>query len=696
MALTAAINKKGNEDSKVSFLLRNGLVIVLVVAFAAFAFIAQSSSDDSPAAEEHSHLKTIHPQSIDENTDGLNDGVTTDPTDDEAAAPSPASTSPHDEEKVSGNTDAWTRAMKEKFGGDLLDRGELVRLAKLGKEKLIADLRVAYGEYFDDIFIGEGKTYTPISSGGGSMDRLKRKFMIKALSVQQEVRMQQSLASGASERDLVEVDDYFGRYVWATGGHSASAGHGNLFNESYTAYMGSDVRKVFGAVGLYFEDRNYAMGGTASASEISMCWAQVFGTDVDFFSWDYGMTDGTFPARLLHYAYRGGLSPGQPAIMGIRIGGRSGSQRHDALRDLEKIGMATFEGTDSSYALRNAAIPDSGDITEEEIQSLPPMLQNLKCGSGIEAGEPYCGREKYTSYVCPRRSKQTSWHPGFKAHALDGHAISLFLVDAFIEALEDLAENDNQDGSSLLEQLQQEEESTFGTFREGELPPIAWSLFDKEGGATQDETLDLEFLWKGPSLCRTGRLPAESRYLGYTTNSEKVGGITVLGREKYDLGITISDAKKPDAMSNGIQLTYEPGGKEREKCEVVLKPDYKDFFYLDDGHGRASLTIPNAKEAQAYKYDPEQFKGYIILFFVACSWGKCPTGQLRPEDFVDGKFEVSVNGKPAVGLLSLGFDAMILKGESGMAWEPNDHGLFDIALEVKDKGYLMLSSFVIY
>ena len=29
-------------------------------------------------------------------------------------------------------------------------------------------------------------------------------------------------------------DDFFAWFVWATGGHSSAAGHGNLFNESYT------------------------------------------------------------------------------------------------------------------------------------------------------------------------------------------------------------------------------------------------------------------------------------------------------------------------------------------------------------------------------------------------------------------------------------------------------------------------------
>ena len=30
----------------------------------------------------------------------------------------------------------------------------------------------------------------------------------------------------------------------------------------------------------------------SSGYEISMCFEQIFGSDIDFFSWDFGMTDG--------------------------------------------------------------------------------------------------------------------------------------------------------------------------------------------------------------------------------------------------------------------------------------------------------------------------------------------------------------------------------------------------------------------
>ena len=78
---------------------------------------------------------------------------------------------------------------------------------------------------------------------------------------------------------LPELRKTFSNFVWATGGHSASAGHGNLFNESYTANMERATKPVFEAVGIEFEGRNFAMGGMESAPEFSLCQESIFGVD---------------------------------------------------------------------------------------------------------------------------------------------------------------------------------------------------------------------------------------------------------------------------------------------------------------------------------------------------------------------------------------------------------------------------------
>jgi hypothetical protein len=45
-----------------------------------------------------------------------------------------------------------------------------------------------------------------------------------------------------------------------------------------------------------------------------MCFDQVFGSDVDFFSWDYGMTDGRKDSLLFHYGEQQQPKTGTPKI----------------------------------------------------------------------------------------------------------------------------------------------------------------------------------------------------------------------------------------------------------------------------------------------------------------------------------------------------------------------------------------------
>ncbi len=317
-------------------------------------------------------------------------------------------TSTHDEVENKDGCHCQSSAREEMVHGDLLNRKDLLRMARAAKEQVIEHLRIDYGDYTDAIFLGPGKSFSPMSER--SVERLKRKLTMKVLEMQINVmkaEKQTCDCEGSNQKSAT-----YAKYVWATGGHSAAAGHGNLFNESYTAYLGRDARIVFGAIGIEFEDRNYAMGGTTSGLEVSMCWQQIFGVDVDFVSWDYGMTDGNYPQRMLHFGYRGGLSKGRPAMLAMRIGGRSAKSRESALQTLEDTGMSVFVGTDSSYSLRNGGVPDSAGLTRAEIEALPQYVQNLRCGDQFENGDPYCRQEKYTTDVCMSRPKQTGWHPG--------------------------------------------------------------------------------------------------------------------------------------------------------------------------------------------------------------------------------------------------------------------------------------------
>eukprot|EP00980_Cylindrotheca_fusiformis_P014188 scaffold3725_cov114-Cylindrotheca_fusiformis.AAC.5 len=598
----------------------------------------------------------------------------------------------------------------DSFGGDLADRTTMLNLATKARDNVIANIRKDYGIYFDDIF---KNGFEPITPDGESVSSIKRKLQIKALTVQTNVLKEKKICE--NECRLLDQDSpspifnstipHYTRYVWATGGHSASAGHGNLFNESYTAFMERDLQPIFASIGIEFEGRNYAMGGTKSGLEISMCFEQVFGSDVDFFSWDYGMTDGRKDSLLFHYGrivevlgcpffrYRGALSPGHPGMLGVWTNGWKG--RTDRLEDLEELGVPVFHRPKESIDAMNKAFPDSGDKTEEELAAMPAFVRHFKCQEQIEKGEPHCQEEKYTKGLCDHRTSQVSWHPGFKQHGLDGHMLALFLSQLLLDALRDLVDHSNQDPTTLLAELNAEENDRMKRIQQADLPSDAHRIYDDKSDE-KDPAVDLDLLYKGPSMCHIARTPALTRYLGYLTNTSLVGGIAPFGQETYDTGTEKRKADDTNARGE-LRLVWEYNSKDRQSCEVPLRPDYKDFFYAHERDGAVKLTFPNEMEKAAYNFNPSKMKGLVILFLVECDWGKCPDGNMKAENIAAGDVIVKVNGITVSSVLDIGSGCIILKNGSSVYWEQSPNGDYEVSVKVNAAdAYLRISSIVVY
>jgi hypothetical protein len=153
------------------------------------------------------------------------------------------------------------------------------------------------------------------------------------------------------------------------------------------------------------------MGGTGAAAEIAMCWNEIFGDDVDFFSWDYGMMDVGQPLRFMHYAYRGALSAGRPAFMGIRVNLDRGDQER-IIKVLEDNGVPIFLQDNHLWTVMREGIPDSFGLSTDEINAMPEYVRNYKCNDVIEKGEPFCEIEKYSRDICEDRQGKAPWHPG--------------------------------------------------------------------------------------------------------------------------------------------------------------------------------------------------------------------------------------------------------------------------------------------
>jgi hypothetical protein len=189
---------------------------------------------------------------------------------------------------------------RQRHGGDYMSNSDLLQLVQNSRDKVIADLKIKYGDTtFSRVFeSSHGKlreTFVTPNKSGPSIQRFQRKLQMKILEVQSNIfRENAKLLKGcncngrivetrrelgSTKIELPLVDPFFSRFVWATGGHSAAAGHGNLHNQSYTAFMESAAKPVFDAIGIQLEARNYAMGGMASAPLLAFCNEAIYGTD---------------------------------------------------------------------------------------------------------------------------------------------------------------------------------------------------------------------------------------------------------------------------------------------------------------------------------------------------------------------------------------------------------------------------------
>jgi hypothetical protein len=178
---------------------------------------------------------------------------------------------------------------------DLSEIDAIIENIRIARERMIEDLKKDYGaENYKNIFtkqvngesISVGRLIFKSPSGDEALSwgRLRNKIIRKLLQVLVDSKKQDRDNDNPTAQQQLHA-----RFVWATGGHSATAAHGNFYSESYTAVLERRVTNVFRAAGLGFIGRNYAMGGTDSAPETAWCIDAIFGAhDPDIIVWDHG------------------------------------------------------------------------------------------------------------------------------------------------------------------------------------------------------------------------------------------------------------------------------------------------------------------------------------------------------------------------------------------------------------------------
>eukprot|EP00548_Thalassiothrix_antarctica_P003947 CAMPEP_0194137246 /NCGR_PEP_ID=MMETSP0152-20130528/7163_1 /TAXON_ID=1049557 /ORGANISM="Thalassiothrix antarctica, Strain L6-D1" /LENGTH=680 /DNA_ID=CAMNT_0038834201 /DNA_START=31 /DNA_END=2073 /DNA_ORIENTATION=+ len=610
-------------------------------------------------------------------------------------------------------------------GGDLIDTNYLVKTVEKERDNFHKMLKENYGEEsFKSMWIdketnqvvGNRAIFSANMESDVSYKKLKRKLQLKALRVQialmedkkniggcdcTETSVSSSSRRGRrilnSEKTIVlpEVSDYFERFVWSTGGHSAAAAHGNLFNESYTSYLESSAKDAFRAIGIEFIGRNYAMGGMDSAPQLALCNEAVYGVDADVISWDFGMTDGQAHWKTNLYANRIGMHKNRPAHVSLNMAGRQLKGRVLELQKAESDGVPSLYLKPEIQDKITEGVPDVYGMKPDDVAKIGPFARYYKCKDTVEKEEP-CGNMKWNDNVCPKRKFKTSWHPGWRVHASTGFLMASFMIETLIESLKELEGNyGSKTAREMYDELKAEEDSDYAAFSNTKVSDEYFNFVSEE---LVKEGLKTNIFFRNKAICKTALLPAQTRYLGILTESELKGEF-----KGFDKGMEMQNALKTPATEGkdnpSMALVYNK--EEYQTCEVDLNVDHKNYFLASDQSGWASLKFPNDAEIAAYAPEKGEFNpdGVIVLCLYKCDWGKCPPGEFREEELKNGKLKLEINGNAVTDMIKID-QCFVLKTKDGLYHKPKkDNGRYELRVwlekQIGETSFIRITSLIV-
>lgn len=439
-----------------------------------------------------------------------------------------------------------------------------------------------------------------------------------------------------------------------------------------------------------------------------------------------------------------GNIPHRPSMIGIH----QGDDFNFVLQTMQDMG-ATVLGLDQRFqqnvVLKGA--PDMFGLSDAQIAKVPPYVQYLKCNGQIETGDPGCKDHKFNLTMCEKRKAMTSWHPGWKYHALVGNELAMTVLEVVEDALQNMIaaqpaafETMEQLQTRLQSQLQalnQEEQADYSKLLDSPLPedfgPHLEKWWGEEDARNHLKDMDIELFYKNPVFCHTAVLPAEIRFQGLLTENFTHTTNDIYD-QTYEMAVMlpkIQEVENPGRRSNAEPKPYRDPRPEKadlmvlagapgeyQDCEDYLNLDKKDFFYISSAQdGWRSLTLPNDSEKQFYtEFDTNNQKGWILACLSRCDWGKCAEGDLQPyfgyrrpkarkdkpapteaEIKAMGTIEMEINGQKVTEASNM-HSCYALKNSKGHVWQPNSNGQYEIRAKITNAekyAYLRFSSFVV-
>jgi hypothetical protein len=566
------------------------------------------------------------------------------------------------------------KAQKDRL--DVLMNG--IKEAKIQFDQV---LEQDYGKYKDDNFDSDSVLKAFKSPSHVSIERLQRRILIKILEAQL-------------------IDGKNVEFNWLIGGHSAAAGHGNLFEQTYGYVLEESAKPIFKALGIDFYGKNYAMGGMKSAPASALCMSELFGPDLDILSWDYGMTDGSRSSDLYNiWSQRAGVHPTKPTLVSFHSA--SATHIHPKIED---AGMSAFEAVFVSDKVA-PKLPDSDD-PDVDVESLPRGVKYYMCKGRRETNEP-CSLNKWaTEDVCPKMKYQVNWHDGWKNHMFKGRMMAAFMIENVFGALyqlvsvhEEDTDNAEEDTDSIdaivpsismeyLNHLYSIEKHEKEMFLASEVPSVPHFQDDLQ------EYHDI-FL-RSKSSCRMSYLPSYARYEGLVTEQKQtslkyVGG----GRTTYENeGFNQNELPSPEKGSSSPLLVYN-FNNDRDICDKA-EIDFKDYYRVHNDYGWMTTVVPNESEYNAFnKGDDSSMErvGLIALCPKYHDFSRLPPDYASIESLVNSTdTNIIVNDVAVDSVRSIGTNGhycYVLSHDNGtFVFPPSERhgsGRYEIKLRTSEK-----------
>lgn len=244
------------------------------------------------------------------------------------------------------------------------------------------------------------------------------------------------------------------------GGHSAAAGHGNNFHQSYMMQFHEIMEPIFDRLGMILVSANRAQGGMGTV-QASLAGQTIYG-EKDVMLWDSSMTEKSAGAQELFM--RQMLLTGHRVPILLDVGG--GKVTMDRIRQESGAHVGGLTTGNPSILAQTTSV--------EQAETLPFALRHLFCANGVQScsdakykytAECWTARvdvepaknqnEKYGSQgeriivtvsslhevnLIPPPFLQclpflVSWHPGNRSHQWIARKLSLLFLHALDEAI---------------------------------------------------------------------------------------------------------------------------------------------------------------------------------------------------------------------------------------------------------------------